>query len=182
MIQDQRRSIPEAEKPLARTERHSIGFAGSSESAIIAGLIASMDRHYRPEDELRRATDYEAVVRRTLETQEGTRFAVARVGERPVGLACIAILRPGRDLMGLIYLKDLFVVEEARGQGVGRRLMQFLAAFAAAEGIARIDFTADRENVAAQRLYASLGAVAQEKVYFSLAADPALPAGNSQHG
>ena len=39
-----------------------------------------------------------------------------------------------------MYLEDLYVVPEARGQGVGRRLMARLAAIAVGRGWGRIDF------------------------------------------
>ena len=42
--------------------------------------------------------------------------------------------RPG------LYLEDLYVTEEARGQGVGKRLMARLAAIAVERGWGRIDF------------------------------------------
>jgi GNAT superfamily N-acetyltransferase len=42
--------------------------------------------------------------------------------------------RPG------LYLEDLYVVEPARGRGVGRRLMARLAAIAVERGWGRIDF------------------------------------------
>ena len=42
--------------------------------------------------------------------------------------------RPG------LYLEDLYVTEEARGQGVGKRLMARLAAIAIERGWGRIDF------------------------------------------
>jgi GNAT superfamily N-acetyltransferase len=42
--------------------------------------------------------------------------------------------RPG------LYLEDLFVAEEARGKGVGKRLMARLAAIAVERGWGRIDF------------------------------------------
>ena len=42
--------------------------------------------------------------------------------------------RPG------LYLEDLYVTEEARGRGIGRRLMARLAAIAVDRGWGRIDF------------------------------------------
>ena len=39
-----------------------------------------------------------------------------------------------------LYLEDLFVVEEARGHGVGRRLLARLATIAVERGWGRIDF------------------------------------------
>jgi ribosomal protein S18 acetylase RimI-like enzyme len=103
--------------------------------------------------------------------REGTRFVLARGDGEPLGVACIAVIRPGRDLKGLVYLKDLFVVETARGYGVGKRIMRFLAHFANENGIGRIDFTTDRSNEAAQRFYALLGACAQQKMHYTLAGE-----------
>jgi GNAT superfamily N-acetyltransferase len=58
--------------------------------------------------------------------------------------------RPG------LYLEDLYVVERARGQGVGRRLMARLAAIAVERGWGRIDFQVLHWNPARQ-FYRRLG-------------------------
>jgi GNAT superfamily N-acetyltransferase len=58
--------------------------------------------------------------------------------------------RPG------LYLEDLFVTEEARRQGVGRRLMTRLAAIAVERGWGRIDFHVLDWNPA-RRFYHRLG-------------------------
>jgi GNAT superfamily N-acetyltransferase len=58
--------------------------------------------------------------------------------------------RPG------LYLEDLYVVEQARGQGVGRRLMARLAAVAVERGWGRIDFHVLHWNPARQ-FYHRLG-------------------------
>src|SRR5258707_15890510 len=52
--------------------------------------------------------------------------------------------RPG------LYLEDLYVTEQARGQGVGRRLMAQLAAVAGERGWGRIDFHVLEWNPARQ--------------------------------
>jgi ribosomal protein S18 acetylase RimI-like enzyme len=85
----------------------------------------------------------------------------------PLGLACVGVLRPGRDLKGLVFVKDVFVRDEARGRGIGTRLMRFLARFAIAQGLGRIDLTTPVGNAGAQRLYAALGGIVQHKVCFS---------------
>ena len=147
----------------------SIVFATPADAPRVAELIGAMDAHYRPGETLPPAGDYRAMVAATLREREGTRFVLASGADgAPLGLACIAVIRPGRDLKGLVYLKDLFVVEAARGRGLGRRLMAFIARFAADNGIGRIDFTTDRGNEGAQRLYAALGAQAVEKIYYTL--------------
>jgi GNAT superfamily N-acetyltransferase len=58
--------------------------------------------------------------------------------------------RPG------LYLEDLYVTEEARGQGVGKRLMARLAAIAIERGWGRIDFHVLDWNPA-RRFYHRLG-------------------------
>jgi GNAT superfamily N-acetyltransferase len=58
--------------------------------------------------------------------------------------------RPG------LFLEDLYVVEQARGRGVGRRLMARLAAIAVERGWGRIDFQVLHWNPARQ-FYRRLG-------------------------
>jgi len=145
-----------------------IRFANIEDATAVALLVREMDRHYRPGEDLRPEADYRRAVEETIGNREGTRFVLARDGEgRDVGLACVAILRPGRDLRGLLYLKDLYVIEVARGLGIGTRIIRFLAAFATKNDIGRMDFTTDSDNAAAQRLYAALGGVVKEKVYYT---------------
>jgi GNAT superfamily N-acetyltransferase len=54
-------------------------------------------------------------------------------------------------------LNDLFVNPEARGQGIGRALMQAAAELARAHGVPRLTLSTQTGNRAAQRLYESLG-------------------------
>ena len=146
-----------------------IRFANIDDAAAVALLVRDMDRHYRPGEELRPEADYRRIMEETITSHEGTRFVLARDARgQNVGLACVAILRPGRDLRGLLYLKDLYVVEGARGLGIGTCIIRFLAAFAVRNEIGRIDFTTDHGNVSAQRLYDALGGLVKQKVHYTL--------------
>jgi GNAT superfamily N-acetyltransferase len=58
-----------------------------------------------------------------------------------------------------IYLEDLFVRPQARGRGVGRRLLQWLARTTLARGGARLDWAVLDWNAPAIGFYRSLGAV-----------------------
>lgn len=58
---------------------------------------------------------------------------------------------PGDDC----YLEDLFVAPEARGQGLGRALIEDLQALARARGWHRLYWHTDEGNAAARRLYDS---------------------------
>jgi GNAT superfamily N-acetyltransferase len=60
--------------------------------------------------------------------------------------------RPG------IYLEDLFVQPEARGQGLGRALLVHLAALAAERGCARLEWAVLDWNAPAIGFYEKLGA------------------------
>jgi GNAT superfamily N-acetyltransferase len=106
------------------------------------------------------------MIRQTIETSEGTEFALAEIAGQPVGLAAFAILRPGRDLKGVLYAKEIFVRAEARGQGAGAALLAFLKVEAQRRGIGRIDLTTDPANSGAQRFYERLGGERAEKVAY----------------
>lgn len=57
----------------------------------------------------------------------------------------------------VFVLYDLFVVPDARRRGVARRLMEAAVAEARAEGAAAMTLQTAKTNLAAQRLYESLG-------------------------
>ncbi len=64
--------------------------------------------------------------------------------------------RPG------LYLEDLFVRPEARGQGLGKRLLLHLARLARDRGCQRMEWSVLDWNQPAIDFYRSLGAVAME--------------------
>jgi GNAT superfamily N-acetyltransferase len=143
-----------------------IRLATRANASALGLLIDAMDVHYRGAGARRDPRHAAEMVRAALNTKEGTRFLVAWQGELPVGIACFAVVRPGRDLRGMIFLKDLFVVEEARGAGIGRRIMQALAEYAIEHQIGRIELTTESTNTGAQRLYEELGAEKPRKVHY----------------
>lgn len=51
------------------------------------------------------------------------------------------------------YLQDLFTAEEARGKGVGRALIEAVAAWARDRGCAKLYWQTHETNTAARRLY-----------------------------
>jgi GNAT superfamily N-acetyltransferase len=62
-----------------------------------------------------------------------------------------------------IYLEDLFVRPRARGHGVGRQLLAWLARTTLERGCARLDWAVLDWNLPSIGFYRSLGAVAQEE-------------------
>ncbi|MGE0283030.1 MAG: N-acetyltransferase family protein, partial [Rhizobiaceae bacterium] len=62
-----------------------------------------------------------------------------------------------------IRVDDLFVVSDARGLGIGRRLMAEVAKIAVGRG-ATARWEVEPDNIAAQRFYEGLGVVLRKKV------------------
>lgn len=58
-----------------------------------------------------------------------------------------------------LYLEDLYVKPEARGKGVGRALLRYLARLAKEQGCFRIEWAVLRWNEPAIGFYKNLGAV-----------------------
>lgn len=149
--------------------RHSIRFASPADIDAVARLLRAMDAYYG--DPLLEPDDYAQMVSTTMMDKEGTRFVLGLHQSEPVGLGCFAILRPGQELSGLIFVKDLFVRQGWQGQGLGEALMRFIAGFALAQGISRIDLATGEDNRGAQRLYDRLGGIRQPAVYYNFPLD-----------
>ena len=64
------------------------------------------------------------------------------------------------SLQPCCYLEDLFVAESARGQGLGRALIDAVYALAQARGCGRVYWVTDTGNHAAQGLYHQVAAPA----------------------
>lgn len=143
-----------------------IRLATTADADAVGRLIDAMDAHYNGAGNTAGVDGAVRLARDTIEEREGTRFLIAEIRGRPVGLACFVIIRPGRRHQGLIFVKDLFVMSEARSRGVGQAIMSWLARFAIAEGIGRIDLTTDQSNTRAQALYADLGAERRDVVMY----------------
>ena len=65
----------------------------------------------------------------------------------------------GRDAL----VDEFFLRREARGRGVGRRALEFVAEFCRAEGIRAIHLAVDHTNERAQSVYQQFGFVAHER-------------------
>ena len=85
------------------------------------------------------------------------------LGDVPVGYALFFhnfstfIGKPG------LYLEDLFVRPEARGRGVGRSLLAWLARTTLERGCARLDWAVLDWNAPSIAFYRGIGAIAQDE-------------------
>lgn len=121
-------------------------------------------------DLIRALADYEKLSHECVATEESLRQTL--FGERPAAEVVMAevddevagfalffhnystfLARPG------LYLEDVFVYPERRGQGIGRRLLQHLAQIAVARGCGRFEWSVLDWNAPAIKFYRSLGAI-----------------------
>jgi GNAT superfamily N-acetyltransferase len=143
-----------------------IRLADPEDAADVAALVRAVDLHYVGPEAAQPLEPTKGMVEQSMRGSEGTRYAVAYREGQPVGLACFAVLRPGFKLSGLLFVKELFVESQVRGQAVGAALMRWLADYARARGITRIDLTTDGTNTGAQAFYERLGAERMNKVFY----------------
>jgi GNAT superfamily N-acetyltransferase len=135
----------------------------------IVDLFHRIDLHYFP-DKAPAKKEISAYVRHNLFKEHcGVRVVLAKEGVKPLGIATFSILYPAPRTTGQLFMKDLFTVEEARGKGVGRALMRFLAKHALEMGCSRFDWTAETTNPGALEFYDRLGVPRiEEKIYYRL--------------
>jgi GNAT superfamily N-acetyltransferase len=156
---------------MQRDGRVAIGWAGLQDASDVADLLVAVDRHYLGAEHAPGRPAALAMVERVMREGEGTLFALARSGGMPAGLACVARVRPGHLLQGVLWVKDLFVAEPCRGDGLGQAMMAFLAAYAREQGLGRIDLTTEPGNAGAQRFYDRLGGERKPKVFYRFEGD-----------
>ncbi|HEY7016192.1 MAG TPA: GNAT family N-acetyltransferase [Streptosporangiaceae bacterium] len=91
---------------------------------------------------------------------------LARDGDRVAGLATYSFLWPSVGPTRLLFMKELYVPEAYRRQGVGRLLMRAVFETAAGLGCVRVEWTTDPGNAAARAFYEELGVPVHPKVFY----------------
>lgn len=93
---------------------------------------------------------------RFLDAEEPVHALVAEREGRLLGLTHYLFHRSTIHIELVCYLQDLFTAEGARGQGIGRALIEEVAARARAAGAARVYWLTHETNQTARRLYDTL--------------------------
>ncbi len=88
---------------------------------------------------------------------EPKRYLLGRLRDRPAGAAFVSAFVSAAG--GVAMLNALEVVERARRQGLGRRMVGWAGAWAAEAGAETLAVAVDAENAPARALYAGLGMV-----------------------
>jgi GNAT superfamily N-acetyltransferase len=83
---------------------------------------------------------------------------IAEVEKKPVGLALFYNFYSTWLGSHGLYLEDLFVYPQGRGQGIGRSLLSRLSEIAQARGCHRVEWMVQNDNRSAQNFYSNFGA------------------------
>lgn len=142
----------------------------AADAAEVEAIFAALSRFYEQPEGLAPARLRQAAEFLCQPPDWGPVGLLARLDGEAAGLAVLNRLFPAASGEGLL-LKDLFVLDHARGYGVGRALLQACAAYAREHGFDRLDWTADESNPAAGAFYDALGVPQVGKRYYRLAGD-----------
>lgn len=111
--------------------------------------------------------------RRFIAPSEDGMLIGAWRGEELVGYTCLYWHFSSTKAIETVLMNDLYVGEEARGEGVGRSLIEAAAEVARERGSPILEWSTAPDNRTAQRLYDSTGAVKSTWIDYELRIDPA---------
>ena len=131
---------------------HVVRRAGLEDAAVVGRLLYDFNREF---DEP--TPEPSALAERIRQLLKGGDTLVLLAGDGPDGLAVLrfraAIWSTGLEC----YLAELYVAPASRGQGLGRALMEAALHQARDRGADTMDIGVDEPDLAARRLYESLG-------------------------
>ncbi len=122
----------------------------------IVSLIRAMAEYEKLEDQI--MVDEETLAESLFSEQAVPRALVASVGDEIVGYAIYFYNFSTFVGKKGIYLEDIYVETEYRGQGIGDQLFRTVAETARKEGCARMEWVALDWNKSAIEFYQSRGA------------------------
>jgi GNAT superfamily N-acetyltransferase len=137
---------------MRRAEIPAVRGAGADDAHDVAQLLHDFNREF---DDPTPGVD--ALSRRVRELLAGGDTVILLTGDGPDGLAVLrfraAIWSSGLEC----YLAELYVTPPRRGRGFGRALMEAALREARARGADTMEIGVDEPDLAARRLYESLG-------------------------
>ena|ERR1700681_4350140 len=143
-----------------------------------AGLVLSMVRELAEYEKLLHEFEAtEAMIGEALFAEDPRLFCeIAEWNGEPAGFAVWFVNFSTFSGRSGIYLEDLFVRTEQRGNGIGKALLAHLARQCVANGWSRLRWSVLDWNTSSIEFYKSLGAVLMEEWTICRIAGPALTA------
>jgi GNAT superfamily N-acetyltransferase len=129
-------------------------------------MIAAYQRFYEVED-IDTERNRSFFRRFVVPGDDGIMLGAWRSGEL-LGYACLYWTFTSLIPAKTVLMNDLYVAETARGQGIGRALIEASAEIARERGAAQLAWVTAPNNATAQRLYDSTGASRQDTIEYIL--------------
>lgn len=132
-----------------------VNFATTADLETLADLLAelfTLESDFRPEREKQLRG-----LRLILENPQIGQLFVLRVDREIAGMANALITVSTAEGRSVVLLEDVIVKAAFRGRKLGRRLVEHVLNWAAAEGMPRVTLLADRDNAPALAFYERLG-------------------------
>jgi GNAT superfamily N-acetyltransferase len=150
----------------AMATRLSIEPVGQTQFERLLPMIAAYQRFYEVEeiDEARNR----AFFARFIAPSDDGMLLGAWQSDEPAGYACLYWSFTSLVPAETVVMNDLFVDPSARGQGVGRALIEASAAIARDRGAHHLEWMTAPDNKAARRLYDATGAKHSEWIEYEL--------------
>lgn len=126
--------------------------ATAGDAAVVARLLHDFNQEFEEA-----TPDIATLTERAREMLAAGTIVVLVAGEEPRGLAQFRFLRSIWSGALDVYLEELYVVPDRRGEGVGRALLEATMATARQGGATHIDLNTAATDTAARGLYESAG-------------------------
>ncbi len=137
-----------------------------SQFEALLPLIASYQRFYEV-TEIDEGRNRSFFARFIAPSDDGMLLGAWRDGKL-LGYACLYWHFSSTQAVETVLMNDLYVVESARRQGVGRALINASAEVARKRGAHHLEWSTSPDNKSAQRLYDSTGAERSEWIEYEL--------------
>lgn len=135
--------------------------ATANDSALILGFIRELARYEKAEHE---AVATESAIQSSLFGNDASAHAlVCEFKNKPIGFAVYFFNYSTWLGQRGLYLEDLYVTPEHRGQGAGKALLKHLASIALANRCGRFEWSVLDWNKPAIQFYQSIGAKPQNE-------------------
>jgi GNAT superfamily N-acetyltransferase len=133
-----------------------IRLATEADMEVLFGLILELAEYEKLADAV--AGDPE-VLRRTLFEQRAAEALIAELDGYAIGYAIFFTTFSSFECRSGIWIEDVYVRPDKRRDGIGRAVMEQIAALALERGHVRLEWTALDWNEPALRFYEKLGAI-----------------------
>jgi len=136
--------------------------------AQVEPLIEAYQRFYEVEDiDAQRNRDFFS---RFIGTDREGWLLAAWLDGRPAGFGCYYRFLSSLEAVPTVLMNDLYVVEDARGAGIGRALIEAGAVLARESGASWLEWNTAPDNHTAQALYDRTGAEKSTWINYELKA------------